>query len=257
LVSDEYDFPAREEHNAQGRWVSPDPMSGTGNKYVYADNNPLIEVDLYGLSGDVIVNGLGPGGTDSNPFAAEQLASESHPLVSWQTDGQTGLAGDPQRKPDVTVTAPMPPPVETVPSDLWEKVLAKILSAGGKIAGATVSAARRASVYLIIGTYFVSPPNSWPKGCYDSTDQPGCNVRAASDAKNKVPKPGISGKEGSKDVPSWAKGARPKVGDSGKDFAERLLDDKYGKGNYPKGAGSEFSKIQKWGDRAFQDPPSN
>lgn len=49
LVPDEYDFPAREEHNGQGRWVSPDPMRGTGNKYVYADNNPLSNVDLYGL----------------------------------------------------------------------------------------------------------------------------------------------------------------------------------------------------------------
>ena len=26
LVPDEYDFPAREEHNGQGRWVSPDPV---------------------------------------------------------------------------------------------------------------------------------------------------------------------------------------------------------------------------------------
>ena len=49
IVSDEYDFPAREEHGGQGRWVSPDPMRGTGNKYVYADNNPLSKVDLYGL----------------------------------------------------------------------------------------------------------------------------------------------------------------------------------------------------------------
>jgi RHS repeat-associated protein len=49
LVPDEYDFPAREEHNGQGRWVSPDPRRGTGNKYVYADNNPLSNVDLYGL----------------------------------------------------------------------------------------------------------------------------------------------------------------------------------------------------------------
>jgi RHS repeat-associated protein len=49
MVSDEYDFPARQEHGGQGRWVSPDPMRGTGNKYVYADNNPLSNVDLYGL----------------------------------------------------------------------------------------------------------------------------------------------------------------------------------------------------------------
>jgi putative transposase len=32
----------------------------------------------------------------------------------------------------------------------------------------------------------------------------------------------------------------------------RLLDDKYGPGNYGRGAAFEFNKIQKWGDRAFQ-----
>ncbi len=68
----------------------------------------------------------------------------------------------------------------------------------------------------------------------------------------KQPRPGLSGKEGAKDVPSWAKGNRPRIGESGRDFAERLLDEKYGKGNYDKGPGSEFNKIRKWGDRAFQ-----
>jgi hypothetical protein len=70
----------------------------------------------------------------------------------------------------------------------------------------------------------------------------------------KTPKSGVSGKEGAKDVPSWAKGQRPKVNESGKDFAKRLLDEKYGEGNYDKGPGSEFNKIQKWGDRAFENP---
>jgi hypothetical protein len=68
----------------------------------------------------------------------------------------------------------------------------------------------------------------------------------------KRPKPGLSGKEAARDVPSWAKGQRPLVGEPGKKFAERLLDAKYGRGNYPKGPGSEFNKIQKWGDRAFE-----
>jgi hypothetical protein len=68
----------------------------------------------------------------------------------------------------------------------------------------------------------------------------------------KKPKRDISGKEGAKDVPEWAKGHRPKIGEAGKDFAERLLTEKYGVENYPRGPGSEYSKIKKWRDRAFE-----
>lgn len=75
-----------------------------------------------------------------------------------------------------------------------------------------------------------------------------------NDDERKVPKPGVGGKEGAKDVPSWAKGERPKVGESGKDFSDRLLNDKYGNGNYDKGPGSEHNQIKKWGDRSFVDP---
>ena len=39
---------------------------------------------------------------------------------------------------------------------------------------------------------------------------------------------------------------------SGKEFAKRLLDEKYGKGNYTTGPGSEYNKIRKWGDRGFK-----
>jgi RHS repeat-associated protein len=61
-----------------------------------------------------------------------------------------------------------------------------------------------------------------------------------------------SGKERSSDIPSWAKGQRPRPGESGRAFAKRLMDEKYGPGNYPTGPGSEFSKLKKYGDRAFQ-----
>ena len=69
---------------------------------------------------------------------------------------------------------------------------------------------------------------------------------------DKKTKAGLSSKEAAKDVPSWAKGQRPLTIENGRQFAERLLDEKYGKGNYPTGPGSEFSKIKKWGDRAFE-----
>ena len=68
----------------------------------------------------------------------------------------------------------------------------------------------------------------------------------------KKTKAGLSPKEAAKDVPSWAKGKRPLTTENGRQFAERLLDEKYGKGKYPTGPGSEFNKIKKWGDRAFE-----
>ncbi len=85
--------------------------------------------------------------------------------------------------------------------------------------------------------------------CEFSLDN-GCCDRASTMHKNK--KSGLSGKEAADDVPSWAQGERPLTTENGRDFARRLLDDKYGAGNYPTGPGSEFNKIKKWGDRAFE-----
>jgi RHS repeat-associated protein len=65
---------------------------------------------------------------------------------------------------------------------------------------------------------------------------------------------GLSGKEGAKNIPSWAQGERPFVGENGKSFAKRLLDDKYGTGNWGRGAGTEFNQLQKFADRNFIDP---
>jgi RHS repeat-associated protein len=84
MVNDEYDFPAREEHNTQGRWVSPDPMRGTGNKYVYANNNPLSNVDVYGLY-SIVAEVLGDGNTDEDPFfnpAINESSSDKAALTS-------------------------------------------------------------------------------------------------------------------------------------------------------------------------------
>lgn len=80
------------------------------------------------------------------------------------------------------------------------------------------------------------------------------SVEPPANRAYKQTKSGLSGKEAASDKPSWASGERPYVGESGKDFATRLLDKRYGKGNYDKGSNSEYSKIKKWGERAFQDP---
>ena len=75
---------------------------------------------------------------------------------------------------------------------------------------------------------------------------------SSSQPKYKKPKSGVSGKEGAKDVPDWVRGEKPFVKESGKDFAKRLLDKKYGQRNYKTGPGTEYNKIQKWGDRSFE-----
>lgn len=56
------------------------------------------------------------------------------------------------------------------------------------------------------------------------------------------------------DAPEWARGYyKPRNGESGEEFAGRLLDRKYGKGNWKKGSDTEFSKLKKYGERCFKD----
>jgi hypothetical protein len=62
----------------------------------------------------------------------------------------------------------------------------------------------------------------------------------------KVPIPNLSGKEGAKDVPSWARGERPYVDEDGKAFAKRLMDERFGEGNWSTKS-TEYSQIKKWG----------
>jgi len=51
------------------------------------------------------------------------------------------------------------------------------------------------------------------------------------------------------------RGQRPYVGESGRDFAKRVMDGKYGPGNWSE-SGPEYKQIQKYGDRSFRDPKS-
>lgn len=59
-----------------------------------------------------------------------------------------------------------------------------------------------------------------------------------------------SGKEAATDIPSWARGTAPYVGESGREYAKRVMDKRYGIDNYSKDGG-EYSRLKKYGDRAF------
>ena len=60
-----------------------------------------------------------------------------------------------------------------------------------------------------------------------------------------------SGKEGATDAPDWAKRRKYDKGKTAAQNAEDALNEKYGKGNWKKGANSEFSKIKKWLQRSL------
>jgi RHS repeat-associated protein len=87
----------------------------------------------------------------------------------------------------------------------------------------------------------------------NNQENQGQNKSDPTPRERKTPTSG-SGKEKSTDVPSWLKqsGERPFKGESGKEFADRVMNDRFGKGNYDKGPRSDYNKIKKYGDRGFQ-----
>lgn len=81
-------------------------------------------------------------------------------------------------------------------------------------------------------------------------------------APAKKPFSGKTGKEASKEVPSWVKekGEAPNVDEDGKTFAKLVLDEHHGKGKWNNskkdtGPTSDYNKIKKWGDRGFEIKP--
>ena len=45
---------------------------------------------------------------------------------------------------------------------------------------------------------------------------------------------------------------KPYQGENGNQFAKRMMDEKYGAGNYDTGPSSEYNQIKKYGDRGFE-----
>ena len=126
------------------------------------------------------------------------------------------------------------------------------ITAGGTLSGA-VAGANVVAVPILVagGTVMVQGSIMQAEG----SSRGELNRKKAekgSETEYKKPVSGKSGKEAAKDVPSWAKGNKPYKNESGNEFATRLMDEKYGKGNYPKGPGTEYNKIRKWGDRGFE-----
>ncbi len=103
---------------------------------------------------------------------------------------------------------------------------------------------------LIFSVILITRPLRFPLILSTSTDtELNVSTPVSSEGQYKKPQERATGKEGATDIPSWAKGEKPLVGESGQEFAKRISDKKYGAGNYP---GSEFNKLKKYGDRHFE-----
>jgi len=213
---------------SSGRFLSGDPSgievgdAFSFNRFVYANGNPVSNADPTGRDCEA-----SPGSTPCSP-------------------------------PPTPPVLPPEPPKPSEASQLASIVVVATVttSAAGATGGALWSGGL---VTLGVGLYAMDGNGfnelvTGNRGCYGdlSCQQPWLQYQKPK----KVPVPGLSGKEGAKDVPSWAKGERPYVGESGKEFADRLFKDKLGRpaSGTERGAGGDHNGIRKWGDRAFKDP---
>ena len=93
------------------------------------------------------------------------------------------------------------------------------------------------------------PARPVPERIVDPTDFP------ADPGPFKVPVPRSGGKVGATDVDPWVKGLRPRQGESGRAWAERILRLRYPeRPTFDTGPTSEWNQIKKYGDRHFRDP---
>ncbi|MBL7829183.1 MAG: hypothetical protein JNJ57_21290 [Saprospiraceae bacterium] len=59
----------------------------------------------------------------------------------------------------------------------------------------------------------------------------------------------LSGKEKASNIPDWAQGHKPAPGGKPTEFARRILDEKYGAGNWNEGPTTEYNRIKKYAER--------
>ncbi|MCP3658867.1 MAG: hypothetical protein GY830_00525, partial [Bacteroidetes bacterium] len=97
---------------------------------------------------------------------------------------------------------------------------------------------------LVVGSDVVGGSKKVIKGSNGSS-----KIRYKKPKKSKTK---LSAKERASNAPDWAKQYKPRIDEDGKAFAKRLMNEKYGAGNYKKGSKTEFSEIQKWADRHFE-----
>jgi hypothetical protein len=206
-----------------GRFISPDTIVPDPtdpqdlNRYTYAKNNPMRYHD--------------PTGHCADPVTAVFCVVAGGAVVVM--GGATVATQPTPSAPAVDVAALAAPMTQAVDETLlWAQV-------GSAIAAPYV--AQQGMDLAAQGTGLIAQGLVWYAEATGATEE----LTTIHEAR----KSRQSGKEKASDIPSWVKGKQKLPGESGKDAAKRLLDEKYGEGMYKTGPRSEYNKIQKHFDR--------